>query len=337
MLSPMPRPRPPYLHKQITRHGQIVWYVRRDAGLRTRLRAPYGTAEFWGEYQAALARKPATGCAKAGRDSLEWTVNLYQQSNAWLALGKETRLQRSFLFRKVIASAGDVPLADITRAEIVKARDRRTPASGMHFLTAMRGLFKWAMAYGIVTADPTQGVAIEKTRSDGFPVWQAADIAAFQARWPVGTRERLAFDLLLYTGLRRGDALVVGRQHVKDGIIRIATEKTGERVAIVIEPDLAETLATGPIGDLAFIVRDDGHAMSKNYFSQWFAAACRAAGVRKGPHGLRKAAATRDAERGFTESELEAKYGWRGGAMASRYTRAMNRERLSIQAAKRGK
>jgi len=63
--------------------------------------------------------------------------------------------------------------------------------------------------------------------------------------------------------------------------------------------------------------------------------ACHAAGVRKSAHGLRKAAATHDAQIGFSESELEAKYGWRGGRMASHYTRAMNRERLAINAAER--
>jgi len=50
------------------------------------------------------------------------------------------------------------------------------------------------------------------------------DLLPLEARWP-GTRERLACDLLLYTGLRRGDAVRVGRQHERDGVITIRTEK----------------------------------------------------------------------------------------------------------------
>jgi hypothetical protein len=47
----------------------------------------------------------------------------------------------------------------------------------------------------------------------------------FERRWPRGTRERLAYDVFLYTGLRIGDAVRLGRPHVKNGIATIRTEK----------------------------------------------------------------------------------------------------------------
>jgi hypothetical protein len=37
-MDDMPRPRPPYLSREVTRHGKPVWYVRRD-GKRIRLKA----------------------------------------------------------------------------------------------------------------------------------------------------------------------------------------------------------------------------------------------------------------------------------------------------------
>ena len=49
-------------------------------------------------------------------------------------------------------------------------------------------------------------------------------------------------------------------------------------------------------------------------------------------HGLRKLGATRAADNGATESELEAIFGWTGGHMASLYTRSANRRRLSLAA-----
>jgi len=51
----MPRPRPPHLQRQVTRHGKVAWYVRIGRGPKVRIRAKYGTAEFDAEYQAALA------------------------------------------------------------------------------------------------------------------------------------------------------------------------------------------------------------------------------------------------------------------------------------------
>ena len=49
-------------------------------------------------------------------------------------------------------------------------------------------------------------------------------------------------------------------------------------------------------------------------------------------HGVRKAAATRAAENGATERELEAIFGWSGGRMATLYAKSANRTRLAAGA-----
>ena len=74
----------------------------------------------------------------------------------------------------------------------------------------------------------------------------------YQQRWPIGTRQRVWLDVLLYTGLRRGDAVVLGRQHVRDGVATIKTEKTDTEVTLA---DLASARRDSPrpAGDLAFI------------------------------------------------------------------------------------
>jgi hypothetical protein len=53
-MSAMPRPRPPHLHKQITRQGKTVRYVRIGKGKRTRINSDYGSAEFTAAYNAAI-------------------------------------------------------------------------------------------------------------------------------------------------------------------------------------------------------------------------------------------------------------------------------------------
>jgi hypothetical protein len=60
-MDAMPPTRMPHLHREVTRHGKVVWYARvggSSRGPRVKLRAEYGTPEFWSEYQAALASKP---------------------------------------------------------------------------------------------------------------------------------------------------------------------------------------------------------------------------------------------------------------------------------------
>lgn len=124
-----------------------------------------------------------------------------------------------------------------------------------------------------------------------------------------------------------GDAVKLGKQHVRDAIATIRTEKSqGEIiVSIPILPVLAETMAAGPCGDLTFIVGENGQPLTKESFGNMFRAACRAAGVNKSAHGVRKIGATRAANNGATVAELEAIFGWIGGGMASLYTQAADR------------
>ena len=331
----MPRPRPPHLHKQVTRHGKITWYVRFGHGPKTRVHGEYGTPEFEEAYRIALAGDQKKPKLKAAQGSLGWLWLLYRQSSAWSALKKPTRKQRENIMAHVLKSAGKHPLSLISRATIIAGIDRRsaTPFQAKNFLSTMRGIFVWALETNLVQIDQIHGVKVKKPKTNGFPVWTEEDIAQYEARWPLGTRERVMLDVFAYTGLRRGDAARVGKQHVRDGTISIQTEKTGMWVYLPLLPILRQTLDAGPLGDLAFLARHDGQPFSKEGLGNAFRDACRAAGIiGKSAHGLRKAAATRLADNGATESQLEAIFGWSGGQMAALYTRGANRRKGALAA-----
>jgi integrase len=329
----MPRPRPPHLHRETTRHGRTVWYVRIGHGPRVRLGAEYGTRAFDEAYRATLAGEAAgTTSQKVAVGSLAWLVERYRETTRWTGLSSATRRWREQILVGVLKTAGSDSAVRITRAHIVAGRDRRagTPAMARKFLDSMRGLFRWAVDAGHVKVDPTLGVENPaRSKSSGFPVWTEEDIAKYEATWPIGTRQRVWLDILAFTGLRRGDAVRLGRQHVRDGVATIRTEKSGITVTIPILPALATTLEAGPCGELAFICGERGQPLTKESFGNLFRAACRAAGVNKSAHGLRKAGATRAAENGATVAELEALFGWSGGGMASLYTKSADRARLS--------
>jgi integrase len=332
----MPRPRPPRLHRQTTRHGRTVWYVRTAHGPRVRIKADYGTPAFDEAYRAALAGEVAAPASQkaAAVDSLAWLYDRYRETAAWTGLSLATRRQRENVVSGVLAQAGREPATAIRRAHIVAGRDRRaeTPAQSRHFLDAMRGLFRWALDAGHVKVDPTTGVKNPaRPKGGGFPVWTEDDVARYEGQWPPSTKERVWLDVLLYTGLRRGDAVKLGRQHVREGVATIRTEKSqgGITVTIPILPPLAATLEAGPCGELAFICGEGGQPLTKESFGNAFREACRAAGVAKSAHGVRKIGATRAAENGATVAELEAIFGWQGGGMAALYTRAADRARLA--------
>jgi integrase len=151
------------------------------------------------------------------------------------------------------------------------------------------------------------------------------------------------FDVLLYTGLRRGDAVRIGRQHLAmgpDGVeATLKTEKSGHTVEVTIPilPTLMRTLDAGPIGELAFIVGKRGRPFVKESFGNEFKDACRKAGINengKAAHGMRKVAATRCAEANATVHQLMALFGWLTEKEAMHYTKTASRKRLGREAAK---
>lgn len=335
-MADMPRPRPPHLHSETTRHGKLAWYVRIGKGQRSRIRAAFGTAEFDAEYQAAISGKPRIKRGPS-EGSLTWLLDRYRETKAWQHLSLATRRQRENIFLHVIKTAGDQPYSKITTATITAGRDRRsdTPAQARNFLDAMRGLFRWALGAKINKTDPTAGVENPpRVKGPGFRMWTEDEMEAYERRWPIGTRQRVWLDVLAYTGLRRGDAVRIGRQHVRDGVATLKVEKGGfdTTVTLPILPVLARTLAAGPCGDLSFIVGERGKPFVKESFGTAFKEACKAAGVPGSAHGVRKIAATRAANQGATVAELEAIFGWKGGTMASLYTRDADRVRLAKRA-----
>jgi integrase len=316
--------------------------VRKDHGPRTPITAPYGTPEFEAQYHAAIRSEAVTEPSKGGNNgSLAWLIDRYKDTSAWTGQSRATQKKRSGIFKHVIASAGAEPLTAVTKKAIIAGRERRkaTPGQANSFLSTMRALFKWAVKNDFVTEDPTSGVEfMDRPNRGGFPEGTEDQIAKFETRWPIGTRERLALTIFLETGLRLGDAAALGRQHVKDGMIILKTEKTGQEVNIPISPKLTDAMASAPRNGLALIAQVDGSPMKKQSLGNWFGDACKVAGVRFRAHGLRKAAAARLTDMGVTEAELEQIMGWApGSGMARIYTKRRNSKTLAKHVAEKMK
>lgn len=327
-----PKPLPEFLHHEKTRHGKWVWYVRIGKGARTRLRSEFGSVEFWAEYEAAIG-----GLAKPNKPSsgtFAWGLALYLKSMDFAKLSLATQRQRLLILRKIEAAIGSSRLKEWRRADVLAGRDKRaaTPAAARHFVDALRSMFAYLVEVEHMRENPCDGVKTpQNRRKEGFAVWTAEDEEKFCAQWPLGTRQRLAYAIFRETGLRRGDAASLGRQHIRDGVIRMRTEKTGEEAVIPVSSALSEAITATSVDDLTFL------PYTKESLGNWFREACNAAGVTKSAHGLRKASATADALEGWSDAELEAKYAWTGRRMAGHYTRQANRERLAKQAAERTK
>ncbi|KAF0134882.1 MAG: int [Methylocystaceae bacterium] len=170
MIGDVPRPRPPYLQLEVTRHGARVWYFRRPGERRIRIRGEYGSAEFIAAYEEALAGRVLVHQKqlKEAGGSLARLIARYRGAAEWASLSEATRRQRDNIFTRIIVENGSKAAAKLRREHIVAGRDRRisTPAAANNFLKTLRGLCRWAADNGLIEADPTigEGYAVKGQR-----------------------------------------------------------------------------------------------------------------------------------------------------------------------------
>lgn len=331
MMTPMGSLELPYLSVETTRHGARVYYVRKG-GRRTRLPEPSG-AGFMDAYRAAIAGAPpppkAQEKAKAG--TLGWLTAQYLASAAFARLAPATRATRRRLLDGIARKGGTQPIRAIDVSVVVASRDaRKAPEAANSFLKTMSALFSWACEMNLAPVNPVTGVKRIRTGSTGHAVWTEADIAAYRARHPLGTRARLMLEMLLGTGLRISDIAVLGRQHIRNGEITIKTQKTGTIVTLPITRELQAAIDSMEADNLTLLRTESGKAFTVKGLGQWFRDRCDEAGVKdKSAHGLRKFAATALADAGASEHMLMAVFGWKDPKEAAVYTREANRKRLA--------
>ncbi len=324
-----------YVHHFRDRHGKDRYYFRRN-GKRTPLPGSPGSSAFMETYQAALngqVEKPNIGANRTKPGTVNAAVVAYYNSSAFQMLAAETRRTRRNILERFRAEHGDKRVALIQRQHVERmlAAKANTPSAARNFLNTLRALIQHCIACSLRVDDPTAGIKRIKIKTDGYYVWSEDDVATFRATYALGTRARLALELLACTGQRRADIIRMGRQHVRDGTLAIRQQKTGTLVELPVLPELQAAIDAMPKSEhLTFLTVRAGEPFSPAGFTNHFRDLCRAAGIQRGSaHGLRKYAATRHANCGATAHELMAWFGWKTLSEAERYTRSADRRKLA--------
>jgi integrase len=327
--------KPKHVHGYTDRHGKARFYVRRKGCRQVPLPGLPWAPEFMTAYEAAMAgAAPAFPDVKKRAGTVAALVHLYVNSNAFKSeLAAETQRTRGSILRRFAREYGDNPVA-LLRPEHVKAMFEKKKAkrfAARNWLKNVRALMLFAIDAGTIKEDPTAGIKNLSGKSDGHRTWTEEDIALFEARWPIGSRERLAMTLGLYTGQRRGDVIRMGRQDVRDGVIAVRQEKTGVKLAIPVHPELKAILDAAPADTLLFLTTAQGRPLTDTAFGNWFHGACLAAGVppKSSFHGLRKAACRRLAEAGCSANVIASISGHQTLKEIERYTKAADQARMA--------
>lgn len=333
-MSVMASVRLKYLVRDRDRYGRVRWYVRKPGEKKVRIEGEPGSRAFMAAYERAMG-EPARLGIRPG--TLRALCVSYYGSAEFKALDQRTQGIRKRLLDRVCENAGHHRARDITMSAIRRKRDElaEAPEAANAFIKAMRQVYKHGVDMEMVPSNPAREVPYIKTGSTGHHSWTVEEVAQFQAAHPIGTKARLALSLLLYTGQRRSDVVVMGPQHIRDGWLTMTQAKNQKRkpvtVSVPILPVLAEVIAGTECGHLAFLVTDWGKPFTANGFGNRFKKWCREAGLSEHctAHGLRKAGAAMAAENGATEHEIMAVFGWTTPKQAAHYTRAAQRKPMA--------
>jgi integrase len=317
------------------RHGKSRHYFRRGQGARVKLPGPPGSEEFMLAYQAALAgQEPGQILRPHGAPgTFERLVKDYFASLDYQRLGPPTqRAYRGVIERLMLdEDIGHRLVREMTRHHVqrIVAKRAGTPGAANDVLKKLKILLHFAIDSGWRKDDPT--VRIKKFAEGEFHTWTDVEIAQFEAVWPLGTRERSAFALLLFTGQRASDVAKMSSGDVTSDGIWVVQRKTKAKLLIPIHAALDMALEGTDIIDGALLKTSFGEAFTAKGISNFMADRIAAAGLPKRcvTHGLRKAAARRLAEAGCSANEIASITGHAKLGEVARYTKAAEQKKLA--------
>jgi integrase len=227
----MRRP-PKYVQGFIDRHSKPRFYFRR-AGFKTvALPGLPWSPEFMAAYEQALAGQPAPiGAERTIPGTLRALAVSYFASPAFRTARPSTQYSYRNIIDRLCAEHGEKRVALLQRDHVVKLLAARasTPGAANTLRRSLRALMQHAVEIGLRLDDPTRDVRRVPTKSDGYHSWTEGEIEQFERHHVVGSRARLAFALLLYSGQRRSDVVRMGRQHLSNNTICVRQVKTGPR------------------------------------------------------------------------------------------------------------
>lgn len=330
-----------YVSEDVDRHGNVRCYLRRPGHPKIRLRSMPGTPEFFAEYHAAIG---GTNTASASpprpreikRGTFRHLCVQYFASGEYSALDESTRKWQRRTLEKICESHGDNIVSHMQSRHVRQLRDEllATPAAANQRIKALRALFSWANEAEETTVNPTLSVKRIKYASEGHHSWTDDEIAQYQKRHPVGTKARLAFDLLRFIAFRREDVVRIGPDHIRDRRVQYRQAKNEHRnpidIDIPLHPDLEASIAATETGTRTFLLTGFGKAFTPNGFGSKFKDWCRQADLPHcSAHGIRKATATTLAENAATPHEIMSITGHQTLEEVERYTKAARMRRMA--------
>lgn len=310
------------------RNGEFRYYFRKPGMPRARLPGQPGSPEFMAAWQAAALGPPLPRPVRTAGEpgTFRRLIVEYFRSPQYLKTRATSQAVTRGILERFCEKHGHRRVDEMRAKHVMAIMSSMadTPAAANNLLKKLRAVIRFGFVAWDLKYDPTTGIS--RYGEGTYHTWTEAELAQYEARWPVGTRQRTAYALALYTGQRRADLVAMSwaDYDAKAGTIDVVQEKTGAKLTIPVHRDLFAALKATPRHHVRILGLATGQGTSVAAFGNFMAHAIGEAGLpdRCVLHGLRKAAARRLADAGCTAHEIMAITGHKTLSEVSRYTAA---------------
>jgi integrase len=328
------------------RHGKERLRFRRQGSKVHYFSAKFGTEAFRDEYRACLdgteiAIKP--GLDRIIPGSISDLIMRYVATPSRLGPSEVTQRKvrhilesfRSLHGHRLVVDVEfehvDAIIAEKSRIKTVNKRKTGGPQAAHKLRKELRRLFDFAVKIRMREDNPVNHSDTVKVKSKGYHTWSEAEIAQFRDHHAVGTMARLALEMLLWTGQRRGDVIVLGEKNKVDGKFVLTQAKTGKVLWLPIAPQLSAAIKAMPSCTApTYLVSPSGKPFTNAFFGNWFREQCDAAGLPGcTAHGLRKAISRRMADLGHSNQLIKSITGHSRDSEVALYTKAADQKRMA--------
>jgi integrase len=334
---------PKYVSAYFDRHGKERFAYRRGE-VRRSLPGPYNSPAFKLALEQAKNAEPAPRQSRHVPGSFDELLSLYYRSPKFLAAGE----RRQAISRGILESFREQFGRDLVanckarhvEAMLVAKKQKRVevkrvvggPEAAKALHKQLKRLFNHALKLEWISVNPAELADSAGGKRGTRHTWTEAEIAQYRRKHQPGTKARLALEIILWTGQRRGDACSFGPAHLKGSRIEWIAAKGEKPMILPLAPQLKAAIEAMPaVGIKTFLVTDWGKPYSKDGFGNRFREWCIEAGLPDEcrAHGLRKAITRRAAALEATQQQLKAIGGWEQDAEVTTYTKGVDQARLA--------
>jgi hypothetical protein len=188
-----------FVKEYTDRTGKLRRYFRKRGRKPAALPGAPGSPEFMKAYQMAMGSRPVQPAAATdGAGTVAALIIDYQRSPSFASnLKPSTKRVYRIVLDRFRAKHGHRLVVDMPRDKVaayIYEIGAERPAMANLTKKVLRKLLAHAVRYGWRTDNPV--AEIDSYKLGTHHTWTDGQLSAFEARWPLGSRQRLAYALL---------------------------------------------------------------------------------------------------------------------------------------------